>query len=286
MNYRTILPILDWFPNYKKSWLKGDISAGLTVGVMLIPQGMAYASIAGLPAVYGLYASIIPILVYALLGTSRQLAVGPVAMVSLLTATAIGSFEGLSTSEYISYAILLAFMVGTIQFILGVSRLGFLVNFLSHPVISGFTSAAALIIGMSQLKHLVGLDIPRSHHIYEILANVVEKFTEINWTAFGIGLIGIIIIIGSKKINRSIPGQLLAVIFGIVVVSVFGLSDGTNTVNIVRDIPSSLPSFSISSFDLGIMQLLIPMALTISLISFIQYSASQLHRHRQSGFVR
>jgi len=93
MNIKSLVPILDWFPNYNKKWLKGDISAGLTVGVMLIPQGMAYASIAGLPAVYGLYASVVPIFIYAFFGTSRQLAVGPVAMVSLLTATAIGSFH-------------------------------------------------------------------------------------------------------------------------------------------------------------------------------------------------
>ena len=115
MNLKSIFPIFDWLPNYKKGWLKGDIGAGLTVGVMLIPQGMAYASIAGLPAVYGLYASIVPLLIYAIFGTSRQLAVGPVAMVSLLTATAIGSFEGLSTSDYILYAILLAFLVGAIS---------------------------------------------------------------------------------------------------------------------------------------------------------------------------
>ncbi len=116
MNLKSTLPILDWLPNYNKKWLKDDVGAGLTVGVMLIPQGMAYASIAGLPAVYGLYASIIPIIIYALFGTSRQLAVGPVAMVSLLTATAIGSFEGLSTTDYIAYAFLLALLVGLIQF--------------------------------------------------------------------------------------------------------------------------------------------------------------------------
>ena len=143
MSVKEFIPILDWFPSYNKQWLKGDIGAGLTVGVMLIPQGMAYASIAGLPAVYGLYASIIPILIYAIFGTSRQLAVGPVAMVSLLTATALSSFDGISTEQYIAYAIVLALMVGAIQFLLGVFRLGFLVNFLSHPVVSGFTSAAA-----------------------------------------------------------------------------------------------------------------------------------------------
>ncbi|MBT8273263.1 MAG: sodium-independent anion transporter, partial [Bacteroidia bacterium] len=155
MNYKTAIPILEWLPKYNKSWLRGDMNAGLTVGVMLIPQGMAYASIAGLPAVYGLYASIVPLLIYALFGTSRQLAIGPVAMVSLLTATALAAFDGLTTEQYISYAILLALLVGGIQFLLGLFRLGFLVNFLSHPVISGFTSAAAIIIGFSQLKHLL-----------------------------------------------------------------------------------------------------------------------------------
>jgi len=270
MNLKSIFPIFDWLPNYKKGWLKGDIGAGLTVGVMLIPQGMAYASIAGLPAVYGLYASIVPLLIYAIFGTSRQLAVGPVAMVSLLTATAIGSFQGLSTSDYILYAILLAFLVGAIQFLLGVFRLGFLVNFLSHPVISGFTSAAALIIGLSQLKHLLGIEIPRSHHIHEILGNALQKVEEINWMAFLMGIIGILIIVGVKRIHKSLPSQLFAVIFGIVAVSLFNLGEGDYAINIIKDIPSTLPKFEIPIFDLNIIELLIPMALTIALISFME----------------
>lgn len=270
MSVKDFIPILDWFPNYNKKWLKGDIGAGLTVGVMLIPQGMAYASIAGLPAVYGLYASIIPILVYAIFGTSRQLAVGPVAMVSLLTATALSSFDGISTEQYIAYAIVLALMVGAIQFLLGVFRLGFLVNFLSHPVVSGFTSAAALIIGLSQLKHLLGFDIPRSHHVHEIILNAINGISQINWIAFLIGIVGIAIIIISKRINKSLPGQLFAVIFGILAVTLFGLGDGSNAVSIVKEIPSSLPSFDIPIFDMNVFQLLIPMALTISLISFME----------------
>jgi SulP family sulfate permease len=270
MNLKSIFPIFDWLPKYKKGWLKGDIGAGLTVGVMLIPQGMAYASIAGLPAVYGLYASIVPLIIYAIFGTSRQLAVGPVAMVSLLTATAIGSFQGLSTSDYILYAILLAFLVGAIQFLLGVFRLGFLVNFLSHPVISGFTSAAALIIGLSQLKHLLGIEIPRSHHIHEILGNALQKVDEINWMAFFMGIIGILIIVGVKRIHKSLPSQLFAVIFGIVAVSLFNLGEGDYAINIIKDIPSTLPKFEIPIFDVNIIELLIPMALTIALISFME----------------
>ena len=270
MNFKSYIPILEWLPNYKKDWLKGDIGAGLTVGVMLIPQGLAYASIAGLPPVYGLYASIIPIIIYAIFGTSRQLAVGPVAMVSLLIATAIGSFEGLSASEYISYAILLAFLVGAFQFLLGVFRLGFLVNFLSHPVVSGFTSAAALIIGLSQLKDLLGINISRTHHINEIILEAINRSSEINWLAIIIGITGILIIIGIKRINKSLPSQLFAVIFGIVVVSLFGLGSGEYAVSIVKEIPSSLPRFQIPIFDIAIIQVLIPMALTIAVVSFME----------------
>jgi len=270
MNLKTIFPIVDWLSNYKKSWLKGDLGAGLTVGVMLIPQGMAYASIAGLPPVYGLYASIIPLFIYAILGTSRQLAVGPVAMVSLLTATAIGSFQGLSTEQYIMYAILLAFLVGAIQFLLGLFRLGFLVNFLSHPVVSGFTSAAALIIGLSQLKSLLGINIPRSHHINEILMNAYDKFDEINWISFAIGIVGIGVILLVKKLNESLPSQLFAVIFGILAVTFLGLNQGENAVNIVKDIPNSLPSFGLPKMDFKLMNTLLPMALTIALVSFME----------------
>jgi len=270
MRLQTILPILSWLPTYKKSWLKGDIGAGLTVGVMLIPQGMAYASIAGLPAVYGLYASIIPLIVYAILGTSRQLAVGPVAMVSLLTATALTTFGDIPIDQYIVYAILLAFLVGVIQFLLGLFRLGFLVNFLSHPVISGFTSAAALIIGLSQLKGLLGINIPRSHHVNEILMNSFHKINEINWISFLIGMVGILLIIGIKKINESLPSQLFAVIFGILAVTFFGLDSGTNAVSIIGDIQSSLPKISIPTIEMNIVNTLLPMALTIALVSFME----------------
>ena len=149
MKIKQHIPALDWLPNYKKEWLSGDLSAGLTVGVMLIPQGMAYSMLAGLPPIHGLYAVTIPLVLYALFGTSRQLAVGPVAMVSLLTAAGIGALKPDNPETYLLMALTLAFMVGAVQFLMGAFRLGFLVNFLSHPVISGFTSAAAIIIAYS-----------------------------------------------------------------------------------------------------------------------------------------
>ena len=154
---KKLIPALMWMHDYKKSDLSGDLSAGFIVAVMLIPQGMAYAMLAGLPPVIGLYASTIPLLVYALFGTSRQLAVGPVAMVSLLVLAGVSTLAEPGTESYISLVLLLMLMVGVIQFLMGVLKLGFIVNFLSHAVISGFTSAAAIIIGLSQLKHLLGV---------------------------------------------------------------------------------------------------------------------------------
>ena len=151
-----MIQLLDtWIKDYDRKQFLGDLPAGITVGIMLIPQGMAYAMIAGLPEVYGLYAALFPQIIYAFLGTSRQLAVGPVAMDSLLVAAGLSVIATVGTEYYILLAISLALMVGIIQFLMGLFKLGFLVNFLSKPVISGFTSAAAIIIAMSQLKEIV-----------------------------------------------------------------------------------------------------------------------------------
>lgn len=268
MSIKKYIPAFDWLLNYKKSDLKGDFAAGLTVGVMLIPQGMAYAMIAGMPPIYGLYASTLPLVIYAFLGASRQLSVGPVAMVSLLTAAGIGVLAEAGTEAYISLAITLALLVGVIQFLLGIFRLGFLVNFLSLPVISGFTSAAALIIGLSQLKHLLGVDIPRSHHVHEILGNAFAQFSDINWVTFAIGIGGILLIKVVKRINKSIPGPLIVVVLGILVVWLFGLTE--MSVKIVGDIPSGLPMFGVPSFSFETIKALLPVALAISLVSFMQ----------------
>ncbi len=268
MNLKQFVPILQWLPSYSQKELSGDLAAGLTVGVMLIPQGMAYAMIAGLPPIYGLYACTLPLILYAIFGTSRQLAVGPVAMVSLLTATGVGVLAEQGTETYIQLAISLALLIGLIQFSLGVFRLGFLVNFLSHPVISGFTSAAALIIGLSQLKHLLGVDIPRTHHIHEILLHAAQQIGQINLPTLAIGLGGIGLILLGKRIHPAMPSQLLAVIFGILVVWAFGLTD--YGVKIVGEVPQGLPAFSVPRFDLATVEALLPAALAISLVGFME----------------
>ncbi len=265
---KSFIPALDWLPNYDKKWLSGDLSAGLTVGVMLIPQGMAYAMLAGLEPIHGLYAVTVPLMLYALFGTSRQLAVGPVAMVALLTASGIGALKPETPEAYLGLALMLAFMVGAIQFLMGVFRLGFLVNFLSHPVISGFTSAAAIIIGLSQLKHLLGIKIPNSEHAHEIVLAAVEHIGETNLIAFGIGLAAIFVIKFSKKIHKALPGALVAVVLGILAVSFFGLE--AQGVKVVGKVPSGLPGLSLPSFNFGAMQSLISAALTISLVGFME----------------
>ena len=268
MRMKKYFPFLEWLPNYKQQNLRGDLSAGLTVGVMLIPQGMAYAMIAGLPPIYGLYASLVPILIYALFGTSRQLAVGPVAMVSLLIAAGVGKMAETGSANYIELALLLALMVGVIQFALGLFRLGFIVNFLSHPVLSGFTSAAALIIGLSQLKHLLGIEIPRSHFIHEIVINAFWDISETNLFTLGIGLGGIFTIILLKRLSKAIPGSLIAVAAGIAVVYFGGVFN--NGVQIVGEVPSGLPAFTLPVIDGSALGELMPIALTIALVGFME----------------
>ncbi len=261
-------PITQWLPTYKKEYLNGDLFAGLTVGIMLIPQGMAYALIAGLPPVYGLYASIVPQVIYAVFGTSRQLSVAPVAMDSLLVAAGVSVLATEGSDAYIGFALLLAFFMGAFQFLLGVFRMGFITNLLSKPVISGFTSAAALIIGLNQLKYLLGTDIEKSNNVFEILWHALQKVNQTHLLTLLIGIGGIIIIHGVKKIHRSIPGALLAVILGTGLVYFLQLSD--NGVPIVQTIPQGLPPFRLPNFDLGEIGKLVPLALTISVVAFME----------------
>lgn len=268
MNLRNYIPILDWLPNYKKGDLRGDLSAGLTVGVMLIPQGMAYSMLAGLPPIYGLYASTVPLILYAIFGTSRQLAVGPVAMVALLISSGVGAIAPIGSDEFIGLAILLALMVGIMQFSLGVFKLGFLVNFLSHPVISGFTSAAALIIGLSQLKHLLGIDIPRSNYIHKVLIEAGQNISSTHLPTLILGVSAIAVILFLKKRFKAIPGPLVVVVLGILAVYFLGLADGG--MKIVKTVPSGLPTPTLPTMDWASISDLFPIALTIALVGFME----------------
>lgn len=263
-----LFPLAQQMQSYDRDALQGDLSAGLTVGVMLIPQGMAYALIAGLPPIYGLYASLIPLVVYALFGTSRQLAVGPVAMVSLLVAAAVGPIAGGDMELYIGMTLLLSLMVGVLQFGLGLARFGFLVNFLSHPVLSGFTSAAALIIGLSQLKHLLGIDIPRSNFIHEILGTAIQQAGDVHGITLAIGIGSILLLIGLRRWLPMIPGALGAVVATTLLV--WGLDLHEMGVSIVGSVPDGLPAFTVPPMDADAVRRLVPSALAIGLVGFME----------------
>ena len=265
---KRLFPILFWLPNYKKAFIAGDLSAGFTVGVMLIPQSMAYAMIAGLPPVYGLYAALMPQLMYALMGTSPQLNVGPVAMDSLLVAAGLGALSISGIDTYIAMAIVLALFVGCLQVVLGVLKMGFLVNFLSTPVISGFTSAAALIIGCSQLGHLLGIDVGRNSKIQQILTAIAMELNQLNIYTLSIGVIAIILILLLRKVSKQIPAALVVVVLGILAVIIFKLD--AKRVEIVAEIPKGLPTFTLPEIDFLMLKDLFPIALTLALIAFME----------------
>ncbi|MDC0872136.1 solute carrier family 26 protein [Flavobacteriaceae bacterium] len=265
---KNYFPFLTWISEYKSEYFMSDLAAGITVAVLLIPQGMAYALIAGLPPIYGLYAALVPQIVYAFLGTSRQLAVGPVAMDSLLVAAGLGALSIVDPSQYIQMAIVLALLMGALQFILGLLRMGFIVSFLSKPVINGFTAAAAIIIGLSQLKHLLGIPVAQSNKIQEFASTFLQSTTPIHLPTLIIGLGSVLLLIGIKKWNPKIPSGLIAVVLGIFWVY-FGKQAQTG-VAIVGEIPNGLPSFTLPLTDWETIKALFPIALTIALVAFME----------------
>lgn len=259
---------MDWLPNYKKSWFKDDFFAGITVGVMLIPQGIAYALIAGLPPIYGLYTAMIPQIVYAFLGTSRQLAIGPAAMDSLIVLSGVSVLATVGSENFIVLAILLAFVVGLFQIAFGFFRLGFLVNFLSKPVISGFTSGSAIIIAMNQIGNLLGIDVQRTNLFHELVQDVFVQLNNIHWQSLVMGSAAIAVLLLLKKYFKKIPASLVVVILGILIVFLLKLNQ--KGVSILGEIPTGLPEFIIPSFDVGLIKDLSGLALTLALIGFME----------------
>lgn len=262
------VPIAGWAPRYPRELLRGDITAGLTVAVMLIPQGMAYATLAGMPPITGLYASIVGILVYALLGTSGALAVGPVAMVSLLTVEGLAGIVEPGDPSYPAIAALLALLVGTVLAGLGLLRLGVLVNLLSHPVISGFTSAAAIVIALSQFKDLFGLDIGRPEGVVNTLRALGENIGDTSLVTLAIGTAAIAVLVAGRRLAPRFPSALLVVVVGALATWGFGLQN--SGVAILRDIPSGLPTPALPEMSGSLLGDLAPVAITIAIVAFAE----------------
>ncbi|VXD13696.1 Sulfate transporter [Planktothrix serta PCC 8927] len=282
---RQYFPILNWGFNYKREDLAGDLTAGIIVASLLIPQGMAYAMLAGLPPEVGLYASIFPQIVYACLGTASMLSVAPVAVDSLMVATAVSAMASENTPEYWGYALTLALMVGIIELLIGIFRLGFVANFLSQAVISGFISAAAILIGFSQVKHLLGIKIPQTESFVSTVIAIFKESPHLNGITLALGIISLGILLyfnlglgeylQSKKIQESLiitltkSGPLILVIGSSLVVGLFHL-DQLFGVKVVGDIPKGFPPFTLPNFDLNSIQLLGTSALAISLVGFME----------------
>ena len=268
MALKKWLPVLEWLPQYQKGWFRHDLVAGLTVGVMLVPQGMAYALLAGMPPIYGLYASLIPLLLYAIFGTSRQISIGPVAVDAFLVLAGLSLIAEPQSPEYISLVILTGLAVGVLQLILSLLRLGFLVNFLSHPVVSGFTSAAAVIIAVSQLKYLLGIRIPRFNHVYQTFYYALTHLSETHWITLVMSIAGIALILLLKKLNKNIPGALIAVILGILITWIWRLDQhGLDTVGVV---PRGLPHFEIPDMSWQRLVQIFPTVLAVSIIGIVE----------------
>jgi len=263
-----IFPIVDSFKGYTKSTFSHDLIAGLTVAIMLVPQGMAYALLTGVPPIYGLYGGLIPLFLYALFGTSRQMSIGPVAISALLVLGGVSTLATPETPEFISLVITVGLLVGLAQMLLGFLRLGFLVNFLSHPVIIGFTSAAAIIIAISQLKDLLGFPIPRGLSVTGAIQYAGQHIGQTNWISVAFCLGGIALMFILRAINKKIPDALIVVILGTLLS--WGLNLNSYGLSIVGEVPEGLPSFQLPDMSWTTIQLLGETTLTVTIICIVE----------------
>ncbi|XP_062193851.1 sulfate transporter 4.1, chloroplastic-like isoform X2 [Phragmites australis] len=268
------LPCVAWMRRYRwKEDLQADLAAGITVGVMLVPQGMSYAKLAGLHPIYGLYTGFVPLFVYAIFGSSRQLAVGPVALVSLLVSNVLGGIVNSSSELYTELAILLAFMVGILECLMGLLRLGWLIRFISHSVISGFTTASAIVIGLSQIKYFLGYNITRSSKIIPLIESIIAGIDQFSWLPFVMGSSFLAILLIMKNLGKSnkrlrflrVSGPFTAVVLGTIFVKIFR----PPAISVVGEIPQGLPKFSIPRGFEHLMSL-VPTAVLITGVAILE----------------
>jgi len=256
-----------WITSYNSPALKGDLAAGITTGMMLIPQGMAYAIIAGAPPIYGLYSGVIPLLIYPLFGTSRHISVGPVAIDMLIIAAAFEHLAPLSPVEYVGLAIMVTLLTGVTQIMMGVFRLGFVFKFFSRPVISGFTLAAPIIIGFSQIGNLMGIDLANSQFIYNISYQVFEHFKQFHFWTFSVGSGAVAFLLLMQLLRPKWPSSVMLVIFGVATSIILDLE--AKGVELVGDIASGFPVFGIPNLQFSAIRDLLPSILTLAVIQFM-----------------
>ena len=263
--------ITNWISEYNRDQFTGDIKAGLTTGMMLIPQGMAYAVIAGMPPIYGLYAGVIPLLMYPLFGTSRQLSVGPVAVDMLIVAAGVGMISNPANSDFIGLVILLTMMTGVLQLLMGSFRLGALFNFFSRPVIAGFTMAAPIIIAFTQLHNLLGIRLPDTQFVLLIADEAIRQINRVDLHTFAWGASAIAILWFLNHTIPKLPASVIVLTLGILVAWLVDLEE--QSVEIVGAIPEGLPPISVPQLSFENMRRLLPTALTLALVQFMSVAS-------------
>ncbi|PSQ90881.1 MAG: sodium-independent anion transporter [Bacteroidetes bacterium QH_2_63_10] len=266
--FQETLTLPRWFSKYSPDTFRDDAAAGLAVGVMLIPQAMAYAVIAGLPPIYGLYGALVPLLIYPVFGTSRQLAIGPQALDMLILAAGLGAVVQAGTGEYVAMAIIVTAMVGILQIAIGAMQLGFVANLLSRPVITGLTSAAALIISCSQLGSLLGVDLGNSQYVHVILWRLFHHLGDIHLWSLGIGAAGVALLLLIPRWNQLIPEALVVVVLA--TGASYAFSFEAKGVSVVGSIPMGLPDLTLPALNPTTLKTLLPAAITLALVQFMK----------------
>lgn len=297
MKLTTLFPAISWLRHYDQRQFVDDLTAAVIVTILLIPQSLAYAMLAGVPPEVGLYSSILPLVFYAFFGTSRTLSVGPVAVVSLMTATSLGGIAQQGTADYLTAAVTLAFLSGALLLLMGFLKLGMITNFLSHSVISGFISASGIIIALSQMKHIFGVS-AHGDNLFELVPQLLGQVSNINLLTAGIGFGMLVFLVAAKKqaagwlIKAGVPeahagslaktAPIFGVLFSIAVVYLFALQH--HGVSITGEIPAGLPSLSLQLPTVELVKALAIPALLISIIGYVEsisVGKTLAHRRRQ-----
>ena len=281
--FQRYLPIIEWGSRYNRAYLSRDLIAAIIVTVMLIPQSLAYALLAGLPPVVGLYASLLPLFAYMIFGTSRVLSVGPVAVISLMTASAAASVAAAGTPEYLTASIALAMISGLMLLVMGIFRLGFLANLLSHPVVSGFITASGILIAASQLKHVLGIK-AGGENLFAIVRSLAENLPAVNFPTVAVGLSTLLFLVWSRSklklflVRRGVKRQAAGIIAKsapavaiiLTTIVVVALDLPTKGVRTVGDIPVGLPDLALPEWDPVLWSKLLVGSLFIAIIGFVE----------------
>lgn len=270
--WQRLFPFMAWLHGINRQTLRADLMAGVTVALVAIPQSLAYAQLAGVPPYYGLYASFLPVIIGALWGSSPALSTGPVAMTSLLTAASVMTLAKFGTDQFYAYVILMALLSGVFQIVLGVARMGVLINFLSYPVLRGFINAAAIIIALAQLPAMLGLKLEHSKHFMIDELHVIEQAAQTHTLSLAFGLGSLVFLFLMKKYLPKLPGVLIVVIITTLISYLVGFEAQGGTV--VGTIPQGLPKFSVPPLDWNASMQMLPAAFVIAIISFMEAMSS------------